>query len=425
MPLNLLQEVNKVKKEDLAHLKEEIDTLSDRYNFDPTKAIISLSTRIMQKRPSITKEIAIERAFSLIKAELGKAQSFSRFDFFMPIGTKVGDWNYWEIKEIRSAWIKGDLEEREKLVNEGKVMTDSDGNPVEKIIEHEIDEDGIFHVIKGKLVDPTNDNSVPIPRDYRKKIGKPPKEDEEDTRKNNRNYSYPMKHNYHMEVTGIVGIDGQDDVSPGMIQLRYYGDTADPTSENFLGPTMFSRQFNSFSLKARLSKEGDIPLYSGKKSIWDNQAVDKDVDMKIASAVSGLDNLVSCTLDELPLLYKELKRNYSTLLISEVTISSMFDPNPKTPWMGQKVILTDRSVGDKEIQGYFPYWIEVTPPKIPCRAMIVYRPKWQAKTWDSAAGRNIDEESYQAKISGVYFIESAVIDDEVLDELENLMKEME
>jgi hypothetical protein len=80
---------------------------------------------------------------------------------------------------------------------------------------------------------------------------------------------------------------------------------------------------------------------------------------------------------------------------------------------------------DQDVKCTLPKWITVTPPAMPCQAIIVYYIKEEEGKWDKKLRkRDETKKTYLPQIVGMGFIEGAGLDEEIKKELENAMSEV-
>jgi len=128
-------------------------------------------------------------------------------------------------------------ESRRKVVEQGKVMVMKAGKgdptkdfhsvykPVTKIIES-VEVDGETVVTKGEIWDPALVID-PICRDFRKFL-------DDDENVENWNYTKPLLENWRTTYFGIGYFEDTPDLTK-KVQLRFFGDSADPHSGQFVG----------------------------------------------------------------------------------------------------------------------------------------------------------------------------------------------
>ena len=418
---------------DLAYLKEKIAGLETKFGKQGlANVIIKTAEAIRRKKPSTQKEVAIERAYSLIAAQLDTSKGFKHYKQVVPIALKIGDWNRYDISDIVEAWTSGDIMVRDKLVKEGKVFS-KDGKPIAKITKWHKDDDGGFVIDESELLDDNNKTGIPVIRDYKEKFGKPPEAGKPDTRKSSDHFGFPLESRMHMELVCIAFEETKAKTVPSLIQLRYNDSSATDGSPDFAGPTLWGRMMKPFELRAKMTKEDDMmPLHDGDSSVWGNEIDDPEIDVKIFEAATELGNLKPIMLNEMESIHgkffkgKEGKTLYDRYAISEVTIKKMEEPNPMFEWSGQTLFVRDSSLSedDQDVRASVPKWITVTPPTLPCQVIAVYYLKEIDGKWDKKLRKKIDGKTYQPQIVGMGFVAGAELDDETKEALNEAMGDL-
>jgi len=418
---------------DLAYLKEKISALEAKFGKTGlANVIIKTAEAIKRKKPSTQKEVAIERAYSLVSAQLDTSKGFKHYKVFVPISVKIGDWNRYKISDIVEAWQGGEILVRDKLIKEGKIFS-QDGKPVAKIVKSHKDEDGGFVVDECVVIDDNNKTAIPVLRDYEAKVGKPPEAGKEDKRKDNPHFGFPLDSRMHMEAIGVAFEETKTKTVPVLIQLRYNGETASDGSPDFMGPTLWGRMMKPYELRAKMIKEDDaIPIHDGDSAIWGDEIDDPEIDVKLFEAATSLENLKPIMLNEMEGVYskffkgKEGKNLYDRYAISEVTIKKIEEPNPTFEWAGQTLYVRDSSLSedDQDARASVPKWINITPPAMPCQAIMVYYLKESDGKWDKKLRKKIDGKSYQPQVVGMGFVSGAELDDETKEALNEAMGDL-
>jgi hypothetical protein len=415
---------------DLAYLKEKIAALETKTGkVGLASVILKQAESIRRKKPATSAEIAVQRAYDLVSAQLDLCKGFAHYTRAIPIAIKIGDWNRYRIGDINDAWESGEILKRDKLIAEGKVFS-KDGKPIAEITKYHKGDEGQFVIDECKLLDDNDKTAKPVPRDCEEKMGKAPAIGQEDKRAKNTHYGWPLDPRYHLELVAIAFDDQAKKVVPELIQLRFNDQAANADSQEFVGATLWNRMMKAFELRAKLVKEDDaIPLHDGDKSVWGAEIADPEIDTKIFEATSQLTNLRPLLLNELEREYtrffkKDDKKLYDRYAISEVTIKKIEES--KSEYYGQSIYIRDSSLSDddQDVRASLPSWISVTPPKVPCQAIIVYYIKEEEGKWDKKLRkRDESKKTYAPQVVGMGFIEGSELDDEAKKELEEALSD--
>ena len=412
-----------MKKEDLSYMQDRIEALEDFYQKKNIgEMILTAASRMITKSPTLKdhKDVVLERSFGIVQAMLDKSKGFDVFEWVIPIAMKPpSDWNGRVISDVITAWQTGSEDVRDRLVAEGRIIV-HDGKPVSRVIRSAKDEDGSFIILEAEYVDTDREDSIPLPRDTKKefKPGSP-----------NFNYGRPVYPRYHIDVYCLVGISVGDQTESRLAVIRYQGDVADPSSDNYAGNLIWSKVWKKYeNVRSQLVRDdGMVCTYNGNTTIWDKESADENIDLLIGPALDGLENVRSAELADLEHTYKTFfisdgKVKYDRIALSEVTIKETGTDN-----FGRTVIqVRDSSMTDPNepaVRAYLDGALEFTPPELPCRAIVSYYIKQRDGKYDFKLRQKVEGKTYELGVTGVMFIKSSGLSKEDMDALQAMMGE--
>jgi hypothetical protein len=404
--------------ESLGYMKDRIVKLEEHYGKKNIgEIILNIAKKLEAKRPNVSKEITLERAYALTVGMLEKSKGFDAFEWAIPVAIKgPSDWNRETISEVLTTWKNGNGDVRAKLVAERRVML-HEGKPVSKILKYETDPDGRYRITAAEYVDPMDENSLPIPRDVKKEF-KPGSA--------NFNYDRPLYPRYHLDLYCLTSTD---EGGAKVILLRYQKDLADPDSDKFVGSLLFTRLFKKYELRAQIVKDDkNLPVFDGNTSSWDKEVVDKDIDLKLSEALSHVDEMIkNIPLADIEDSYKTFftldngKKSFDRLGISEVTIKKT-----DVDKFGRTVLyLGDPSmdIADMDVRGYVSEDYALAFPTLPCTAIITFYIRERDGKYDAKLHQRVDGKTYELGITGINFISGGGLEESEKKELEELLGE--